>query len=505
MYSYLKVIFLDQNMNNIKLEIVTLHYYLIIIIIYVDTCNVMIYYKDVMKADTSVSIKTGGIIMNLRKKAMYSAGFMATTMLLAACGNNEDTDTANNGEGNEEQTTITFWAAPNPTQERFWQQQAEDFMAENEDIVVEVSQMQESPSSEATIQSAVASNTAPTISENITRSFGAQLVNSEVVIPLNELEGFDELIENRAMTNTIETWSFADGNQYIMPVYSNPILFGWRTDLLEEIGVNEVPQTYSDLIEVAELLSEDSNRVVWAKADLSDSTGWMRYFDFFPMYNAASEGNGFIEGSDLIADEEAGTELLGLMDSLRENNALLTSPDTDPFENGTSVMADLGPWAFPNWSEQYPELVYGENYEVTPPVVPDSMETNEGAYTFADAKGVVVYEQATEEERNAAMVFLEYVFSDIENDLDWLETTSLIPARDDAAESEEFAEYFEENPQMMVYAENVPNAVPPMDNADFNSLMEIIGEEAWNPVVRGDKEAQGAWEDMVEALQGELE
>lgn len=442
--------------------------------------------------------------MNRRKKAMYGVGIMSASMLLAACGNNGETGTTE-GNGDGDQTTITFWAAPNPTQERFWEQMAEDFMAQNEDIIVEVSQMQESPSSEATIQSAVASNTAPTISENITRSFGAQLVNSEVVVPLNELEGFNELIENRSMTNTIETWSFADGNQYIMPVYSNPILFGWRTDLLEELGVDEVPQTYSELEEVAELLADDSNRVVWAKADLSDSTGWMRYFDFFPMYNAASEGNGFIEGTDLIADNEAGTELLELMSSLRENNALLTSPDTDPFENGTSIMADLGPWAFPNWAEQYPELVYGENYEVTPPVVPDSMGTNEGAYTFADAKGVVVYEQATQEEREAAMVFLEYVFSDVENDLEWLETTSLIPARDDAAESDVFAQYFEENPQMMVYAENVPNAVPPMDNSDFNNLMEVIGEEAWNPVVRGDKEAQDAWEDMVEALQGELE
>lgn len=442
--------------------------------------------------------------MNLRKKVVYGSGVMVATLLLAACGNKEDTSTTSS-EGSGDQTQITFWAAPNPTQERFWEKMAEDFMAENDNVIVEVSQMQESPSSEATIQSAVASNTAPTISENITRSFGAQLVNSEVVVPLNELEGFDDLIESRSMTNTIDTWSFADGNQYIMPIYSNPILFGWRTDLLEEIGIEEVPQTYSDLLEVAELLADDSNRVIWAKGDLSDSTGWMRYFDFFPLYNAASEGNGFIEGNDLIADDEAGKELLKLMSSLNENNALLTSPDTDPFENGTSVMADLGPWAFPNWAEQYPELVYGENYEVTPPVVPDSMETNEGAHTFADAKGVVIYEQATQEEREAAMEFLEYVFSDVENDLEWLEMTSLIPARDDAAKSDVFAPYFEENPQLMVYAENVPNAVPPMDNADFNNLMEIIGEEAWNPIVRGDKEATDAWEDMVEALQGELE
>lgn len=437
----------------------------------------------------------------MRKKEKMLSGLvmLSAGLALTACGEE------NGGASEDGVTTISFWAAPNPTQEEFWQQQADAFMEENDEIVIEVSQMQESPSSEATIQSAIASNTAPTMSENITRSFGAQLVNSEVIVPLNDLDGFNDIVSARNMENTIETWEFADGNQYIFPVYSNPILFAWRTDLLDEMGVSEVPQTYSELIEVAELLEEDSNRVVWAKGDLADPTGWMRYFDFFPLYNAASEGNAFIEGNDLVADDNAGIALLDLMDNLQETNALLTSPDTDPFENGTSIMADLGPWAFPNWEEQYPELVYGENYEVTPPVVPDEMQTNEGANTFADAKGVVVYEQATEEERAAAIQFLEFVFSEIENDLSLLEITSLIPARDDAAESDVFTDYFEENPQMQIYAENVQNAVPPMDNPNFNSLQEVIGEEAWNPVVRGEKTADEAWNDMVETLLGDLE
>ena len=61
---------------------------------------------------------------------------------------------------------------------------AADFEKQNEDITVEVSQMKESPSSEATIQSAIASNTAPTLSENINRSFAAQLAASQAILPL---------------------------------------------------------------------------------------------------------------------------------------------------------------------------------------------------------------------------------------------------------------------------------------------------------------------------------
>ena len=42
----------------------------------------------------------------------------------------------------------------------------------------------------------------------------------------------------------------------------------------------------------------------------------------------------------------------------------------------------------------------------------------------ADAKGIVMYAQATEEEQAAAMKFLEFVYSDENNDMKLLEMTS---------------------------------------------------------------------------------
>ncbi|WP_375152471.1 hypothetical protein [Enterococcus mundtii] len=71
-----------------------------------------------------------------------------------------------------------FLAAPNPTQLRYWQEMATEFEAQNDEITVEVTQMKECPSSEATIQSGIASNTAPTLSCNVNRSFAAHLAAS---------------------------------------------------------------------------------------------------------------------------------------------------------------------------------------------------------------------------------------------------------------------------------------------------------------------------------------
>ncbi|MGL9909739.1 ABC transporter substrate-binding protein [Enterococcus sp. DIV0213h] len=437
--------------------------------------------------------------MKMKKILFGATAILVGTTLLSACGGNSEDSAAN-----DEKTNITFWAAPNPTQLKYWQEMADEFEKQNEDITVEVTQMKESPSSEATIQSAIASNTAPTLSENINRSFAAQLAASEAILPLEQQASFDTIVEDRNMKQTIDSWKFSDDSQYVLPVYSNPILFGWRLDILNELGINEVPKTYTELLQVVDKV-KDTDKALWAKKDLTDPTAWMRWFDFFPLYNAASEGAGFVENNKFSADETAMNNVFELMSTLADENVLRTGEATDPFENGDSIMTDLGPWTFPNWEEKYPELKFGENYTVTAPVVPDALADTEHVSTYADAKGIVMYAQATEEEQEAAMKFLSFVYSDENNDMKLLEMTSLIPARDDATENDTFKAYFEENPAMKVYAENVPYAVPAMDNEKYNDIQQVFGEQAWVPVVRGEKDAKTAVTDARTAVEGALQ
>ncbi|MHC5227050.1 ABC transporter substrate-binding protein [Enterococcus sp. LJL99] len=438
--------------------------------------------------------------MKAKKFLIGVSAIILGSVLLTACGSSNK-ETTEDGK-----TKITFWAAPNPTQLKYWQEMADEFEKTNPDITVEVSQMKESPSSEATIQSAIASNTAPTLSENINRSFAAQLSASKAILPLNDQTDFENIVEKRNMTKSIESWKFSDGNQYVLPAYSNPILFAWRLDTLKELGIEEVPKTYSELLAAGKKLSEEKKDVaLWAKKDLADPTAWMRWFDFFPLYDAASEGAPFVEDNKFVADKKATEEVFGLMSDLAKNKLLRTGEATDPFENGDSLMTDLGPWTFPNWEEKYPELKFGENYTVTTPVVPDAMKSAEHVSTYADAKGIVMYAQATKEQQEAAMKFLAFVYGDEKHDLKWLEVTSLIPARDDATDNEVFKDYFEKNPAMKVFAENVPYAVPAMDNEKYNDIQQAFSEQAWVPVVRGEKDASTAFTDGKKAVEGALQ
>ncbi|WP_054025988.1 ABC transporter substrate-binding protein [Bacillus sp. FJAT-28004] len=427
---------------------------------------------------------------------------MAGAMLGACAKGGGNTGT---GSAASDVTTIEFWAAPHPTQQAYWKELASAYMAENPKVKINVSAIKESPSSEASIQSAIAGKSAPTISENINRGFAAQLANSKALVPLETLAGYDEVVTNRNMKATIEPWKFSDGHQYVMPIYSVPMLFGWRIDILKEAGIDTLPKTYSEMLELTKnLKAKFPDKYVWAKPDLADSTFWKRWFDFYMLYDAASNGNKLVENNKFVGDDKAGIEVLTFMDNLRKEKGILTQTVTDPFENGVGVFTDLGPWTFSLWEEKYPNMKINETFALTMPPVPDGIDPA-ASKTFADTKGLVIFAQATEAEQKAAFEFIKWVYSDAKNDAKWFEQTKLPPARDDLTSNESFKSILEANPDLKPYAENVPNAVPPMDNAKYVDLQTLIGQEAFNKVVRGELAPEQAWTNLKKAIEGALQ
>ncbi|WP_406944910.1 ABC transporter substrate-binding protein [Halobacillus sp. SY10] len=432
----------------------------------------------------------------MKKFRNYRFLVLLFVVTLIASGCQSD---SSSGEANG-QVEFDFWAAPNPSQQVFWEDMATQYMEENEDVKINVSPMPESPSSEAGIQSAIAAGNAPAISENISRGFAAQLAGSSAIVPLNEFEDYDELIKERKMEETISTWKFSDDQQYVLPIYSNAMLFGWRTDILNELGFDGPPKTYDEVLEVGKKLKEEyPDKFLWSRADLVKPTWWARWFDFFMLYNGASEGNNFVEGSELVANEEAGVATLQLLKDLSENDLLLTREATDPFETGQSIMMDIGPWTFSYWAEKFPEMKLGETYDLAMPPVPESVDY-ENTKTFADTKGLSIYASATKEQQQAAFDFMKWVYSSPEHDLEWFKQTNLPPARDDLATNEAFTSFLDEHPELQKYATNIPNAVPPIDSEVTVDVQKLIGTEAVNPVVKGEKSPEQAWSDMTDAI-----
>lgn len=191
------------------------------------------------------------------------------------------------------------------------------------------------------------------------------------------------------------------------------------------------------------------------------------------------------------------------MNDLRKKKALLIKQAKNPFETGLSVFSDLGPWTFTNWKTNFPKMKYGKTFVLSTAPVPDNLNPKH-VYTFADTKGISIYSQASKVQQKAAVTFIKWVFSKPEHDLALLKTTSLPPARDDLSTNSTFKAYFDKNPEMKPYAKEIPYAVPPMDNPNYNQLQTFIGQKAFNPVVKGTIAPKQGWDAMKKAIKGAL-
>lgn len=431
--------------------------------------------------------------MKLRRLFWCLSLILITGISLAGCGGGD--------QGSGSGQTITFWSAANPPQQAFWTAMAKAYMAQHKDIKIDVKPIPESPTSEAGIQAALAGGAGPTASENIFTGFGAQLANSQALVPLDQMPGWNDVITARHMTQTIAPWKFSDGHTYVLPMYTNAMLFGWRMDILKTLGYTQPPRTYSEVYALGEKLKQKyPDKFIWARDALAKDTWYERWFDFFTLYNAASNGQAIINGNKVVADDQSAIATLTFFQQLAQKKLLLTQTVTDPFENGVGVMDLIGPWRFAVWQQKYQNLKLNQSYVLTSPPVPDNYPSGQAVKTFADAKGLVIYKQASEAQQQAMWQFIKWVLSDPQHDLTWLQTTSLPSARDDLGTNSLFAPYFQQHPELTEYAKNIPNAVPPLKAAKYTDIQVALGDDAVVPVVKGQAEPAQAWDKWKNAV-----
>ncbi|MDN5338841.1 MAG: multiple sugar transport system substrate-binding protein, partial [Thermotogaceae bacterium] len=147
---------------------------------------------------------------------------------------------------------IVFWTAPNPQQEEFWKPLVEQWNKEHPDVQIEWKTIPAAGSSEEAILTAIAAGEAPDICTNIFSGFAAQLIEEGVLVAFDKEFGKDfwDLVKAREMESVIEGWAFK-GHHYVIPIYANPMLMWWRKDVLQKLGFNEPPRTYSEIYELA--------------------------------------------------------------------------------------------------------------------------------------------------------------------------------------------------------------------------------------------------------------
>ncbi|MDY4969968.1 MAG: ABC transporter substrate-binding protein [Lachnospiraceae bacterium] len=266
--------------------------------------------------------------MKLKKCMSVLLAMTMTAAMFTGCGggNGSDESAAANAGGSSEVVTVDFWTAPQQVQYDLWESRAQAFnetqtQVDGKTIQVKVQQMPESPSSEAGIQNAIATGTAPAVSENINRGFAATLVASDVVYDLSSEDWFQEVLDARAIgDDTMDKWGI-DGKQYVLPLYVNPMVWQWNMKGLEVLGYDKAPETVDEFTELMKTFNEKKDELAAVGITHSfyrPSLGrpdqyWDRWFDFMMIYNGISQGKSIVEGNKLTMDKEDAVEAMEVM------------------------------------------------------------------------------------------------------------------------------------------------------------------------------------------------
>jgi len=395
---------------------------------------------------------------------------------------------------------ITLWTAPNMYQEQFWKIILDEWKEVRPDIEVEWKTIPASGSSEEAILTAIVTDKTPDLCTNIFSGFAAQLIEADQLVALNTLEGFDELVKTRKAEKAIQGWDFS-GNNYVFPIYSNPMLMWWRQDILQEHGFDTPPRTYSDVYALAEKFCRPKETYVMEY--LKGRNWWDRWFDFITYYYAASDGASYIDvkKNRAIFNNQAGIQVIQFGQRLFNEGWTSTDMMDNPLYTAHLAGQLMGPWEIPAARNMFPEI-FPEKIVMSYPPVPDNYPPEKPVKTFADTKGMVMFKESKNKE--AAWEFMQWVYSNPEHDRLWFEMTGLPPVRADLTTNELFQSIIEENPSLELYANAVPNSVPPALISKTTEVQDIMTTNLVEPMYLTDKSAEEIIDNTISRINREL-
>ncbi|AZP05566.1 extracellular solute-binding protein [Jeotgalibaca ciconiae] len=412
--------------------------------------------------------------------------FVATAALvLGACGSGNEEGTANNDEiltELPEETTITFWHAMNSAQEEALVKLTDDFMAENENIKVELQNQSSYPDLQAKINSTLPSpNDLPTI----TQAYPGWLWNAAQDEMLVDLQPYidDETIgwgDQEEIINSLLAGAKINDTQYGVPFNKSTEMLFYNADMLAEYNV-EVPTTLEELKEASQSIYEQSNGEVVGVG-----------FDSLNNYYAIGmENKGISINKDLDLTSEESKEVINYYaDGVRDGYFRIAGSDgylSGPFANEQVAMF-VGSIAGEGYVKQDTEGKF--EYGVAARPEPINLQQGTDIYMFNSAAA---------EERTAAFLFMKFL-SEPENQLYWATATGYMPIVESVVNSDEYKNSTETKvPAHLNEATKELFSIPVEENADpaYNEIRSIME----NILVNTDKDIDELIENSVPQLE----
>jgi multiple sugar transport system substrate-binding protein len=400
--------------------------------------------------------------------------------------------------GNTSNKELVFWCSNNSQEIKLSALITEKWNRTHPGKRIHLQPVPEGQSSEEVILAAVVGKTTPDIYANMWQGSVEMYARSGVLIPLDTLKGFLEFIYQRCDSAVIKEITSADGHIYQVPWKVNPIMSIYNKTIFAANNIKEFPGTYGAYQKAAELFKNNNK-----DSDVQKRFGYTavkviwyeRLFNFYPLYLAASGGAPLIVNNRAAFNNKYAVQVFNFLQNLYNNDYFSrenTAASTDPFVAQTIATKWTGPWEIP-----YLHKIAGRSFEFdyAPPIVPD--DHTGPIYTYADPKNIVLFNTCSDPQ--AAWEFLQTLVSK-EGDLQLLEISGQLPRRKDLESDTFYKQYFDRNPMMMRFAQQLP-FVKGIDNSEvIVEVLDIISQEYEACVVYGRKTPEKAIADAAKAV-----
>ncbi|MCK5077005.1 MAG: extracellular solute-binding protein, partial [Calditrichia bacterium] len=325
-------------------------------------------------------------------------------------------------------------------------------------------------------------------------------VRANALVRLDSFADFDSVATERFSDDYLEQSHSKNGFVYQVLWKTNPIMMLYNKKLFAQAGIFKPPATYSEYLEAAEKLTKDTDGDGyddrWIGITQILVTWWQRFFDFYPLYLAASGGAKLIDNNKVVFNNKYAVETFAFLQKLYNQNYFareLLSARQDVFLSGVIATRFTGPWDIVHTEKFKPN---GFEYSFAPLPAPDS--SGHQRYTYGDPKNIVIFNTCKHPEN--AWKFLSFLINR-KNDLLLLTTTTQLPRRKKLFEDKEFNDYFNNNPKIIPFAEQAQYVRGTDPCPVLKEIFDIISMEYEACVVYGIKTPEQAVKDAAKTAQ----
>ncbi len=408
--------------------------------------------------------------------------FLAFIFLLASCS-------GEHGQTGLKPQGLVYWPAANTQEITLAKQAAAIWNARHPEVAVTVQPIPESQSTEEVLLAAVVGKTTPDICSNIWPGIVGKFVRAKALIPLDQFSDFDSTASARLPQTLLKSYVFDDGHVYQMPWKTNPIMMEYNVNMLRQAGYQQPPRTLSEFLEMGKALTADldgdGHKDRWMMYVDINVKWWLRYFDFYAFYLAASDGQTLVKNREVIFDNPAAVEVFRFF---REGFASGIFPmgtfQHDTFLAGQMAVHITGPWNIAHIEKFKPE---GFEYDYAPIPVPD--DHTGPIVTYGDPKNIAIFSTCRQPQK--AWEFVKFLISR-EQDLALLRIASQLPVRRDLLEDTLYASFFKDNPKMIHFARQAPYTAGVDAIPELQEIFDAISQEFEACCVLGRKSPEEA-------------